>query len=280
LETNRGVNDVLLNQKEQAKVDEVQGLLDWLTTLDFDKERNDFFLRRQGDTGTWFVESLEFQTWLQTPSQTLFCPGFPGVGKTILAAIALETISNIGDTTTDSGKNSGNFGLGYVFGNFRRADELTCLNVLASLTRQLAERGNLPVDVAKLLRQHKGRRSRPQEDELQSALMSVASRYEKVFLVVDALDEFDASERVKLVSRLFEIQQSGKIDLRVLATSRTIPDIMSQFEDAQRLEVQASEEDIRRYLKGKIFEFPPFVRTNEKLLEDIIAKVSEAVKGV
>jgi DNA polymerase III delta prime subunit len=291
LETNRGMNDLLSMKKERVKVDETQEILDWLTRLDFDKERHDLLLRQKANTGKWFIESPEFRAWVETKKQTLLCHGFPGVGKTMLAAIAIDEIFKTTkakddgngyqflNNTNTGGYEDDNVGIGYVFGNFRRADELTCVAILASLTRQLAEKKDLPSDVLKMFKKHKSERSRPRLDELVSTLISIASRHATVFVVVDALDELHPDERASLTSALFSIQR-GKADFRILATSRIIPEIVSEFKDAQHLEIRASEEDISTYLDGKMPGLPLFVRRNPELQEEIKSKINMAVDGV
>src|ERR1700733_3943383 len=56
-------------------------------------QQNDFIARRQEGTGQWLLDSGEYQTWLQSAKKTLFCPGIPGAGKTILAAIAIDNLT-------------------------------------------------------------------------------------------------------------------------------------------------------------------------------------------
>jgi hypothetical protein len=43
-----------------------------------------------GDKKEWLLDSDEFQTCLDTDKQTLFCPGIPGAGKTILSSIVVD----------------------------------------------------------------------------------------------------------------------------------------------------------------------------------------------
>ncbi|KAF2182132.1 hypothetical protein K469DRAFT_520620, partial [Zopfia rhizophila CBS 207.26] len=43
-------------------------------------------------TGQWLLDSKEFQTWLKTSNQTLFCLGILGAGKTILTSIVVDDL--------------------------------------------------------------------------------------------------------------------------------------------------------------------------------------------
>ena len=65
-------------------------ILDWLTPVDYGPQQTDNIRRRQPGTGQWLLDSAEYQTWLKTSKQTLFCPGIPGAGKTILTSIVID----------------------------------------------------------------------------------------------------------------------------------------------------------------------------------------------
>ena len=79
----------------------------------------------------------------------------------------------------------------------------------------------------------------------------VASYYDKVFVIVDAIDEYSASAdcRTKIISGLFDLQNLGA---NVFVTSRFIPEITSKFEGGAWLEIRASDDDIRRYVDARI----------------------------
>jgi hypothetical protein len=92
---------------------ERQAILDWLTPIDYAAQQHDFISRRQAGSGQWLLESEEFQAWLNTDNQTLFCPGIPGAGKIILISIVVEEL-----TTRFS--NDPTIGIAYIYCNFRR----------------------------------------------------------------------------------------------------------------------------------------------------------------
>jgi hypothetical protein len=73
---------------------EHRAILDWLTPVDYAHEQNDFISRRHEGTGQWLLDSVEYQAWLKTKKQTLFCPGIPGTGKTILTSIVVYDLCN------------------------------------------------------------------------------------------------------------------------------------------------------------------------------------------
>jgi hypothetical protein len=70
-----------------------KAIFDWLTPIDYSPQQNDFINRRQAGTGQWLLDSAEFLGWTETSKQTLFCPGLPGAGKTILTSIVIEELT-------------------------------------------------------------------------------------------------------------------------------------------------------------------------------------------
>ena len=72
---------------------ENDSILNWLTRMDYTAQQNDFVRRCQEGTGQWLLNSAQFKSWLNHTRQTLFCPGIPGAGKTILTSIAVEELS-------------------------------------------------------------------------------------------------------------------------------------------------------------------------------------------
>ena len=209
--------------------EERRAILDWLSNVDYASQQSDNIRRRQLGTGQWLLDSPEFQAWLQTNKQTLFCPGIPGAGKTILSAIIVDYLS-------DSFYTNLNIGFAYVYCNFRRRDEQTLDNLLASLLRQLSERQpSLPKTVKELYEQHNAKRTRPSANDISKSLQSVSSLYSSIFIVIDALDECQESDgcRSRFLSAIFEFQD--RCGANLFTTSRFIPEVEQQFEGSARL---------------------------------------------
>ena len=62
--------------------------LDWLSPLQPRTRQNDVRGGMQDGLGEWFLQSDEFLRWRdkggESRKTTLFCSGYPGVGKTFL----------------------------------------------------------------------------------------------------------------------------------------------------------------------------------------------------
>ncbi|OJJ80314.1 5'-methylthioadenosine/S-adenosylhomocysteine nucleosidase family protein [Aspergillus glaucus CBS 516.65] len=179
-----------LDRKEDLEI------LNWVTSIDYGPQQSDFLKRQQPGTGQWFLNSNKYKSWLSLSKQTLFCPGIPGAGKTIMAA----------------------------------TDEQKIEDLLLSLLKQLSQDWpSLPDAVSNLY--HKHQRTRPSYDDISKALLSVVALYSRVFIIVDALDECQASNgcRSRFLSEIFYLQAETGVNL--FATSRPDAHIMKQFKD-------------------------------------------------
>ncbi|KAH6668301.1 hypothetical protein B0J14DRAFT_158963 [Halenospora varia] len=165
--TKGGVDQLHERQDIQERREECQAILDWLTSIDYTAQQSDFISRRQEGTGQWLLESAEFRAWVETKKQTLFCPGIPGAGKTILTSIMVNEL-------TIRFSNDPTIGLAFIYFNFRRQDEQKIDDLLASLLKKLAEsQPYLPVTVKELYDRHKTKRTRPSLDETFRSLQAV-----------------------------------------------------------------------------------------------------------
>jgi Cdc6-like AAA superfamily ATPase len=235
------------HQEDQGR----QAILDWLAPAEHASQQSDVFGRRQAGTGQWLLNSPEFKTWSSSSGQTLFCPGIPGAGKTVLTSIIIEELNMRAQSDTS-------IGIAYFYFDFRRRDEQRPEKVLASILRQILQRrASLPDNVKTLYDNHNHDQMSLPIDILSKALHSVIGLYSRVFIVVDALDECQSGNRVKFLNAIFELR--AKTSFNLFTTSRFTPDITRSFEKDLSVEIRASKDDVRRYLKGHMARLPTFV---------------------
>jgi Cdc6-like AAA superfamily ATPase len=195
----RGIAELLrVNHDQQQKA-----ILKWLTLVEYSPQQNVNIARRQPGTGQWFLASTEYQTWADTRGRTLFCPGIPGAGKTVLTSIIVEDLGKRYNNNTETG-------IAYIYCNFRRQPEQKAEDLLSNLLKQLSQGQVLPPSVKELYSQHQGRNTRPSVDEISRTLQSVATLYARVFIIVDALDECEAECRSRLLAEIFSLQAKTK----------------------------------------------------------------------
>lgn len=208
-------------------------------------------------------------------NETLFCPGIPGAGKTILSSIVVNDVETRFEEDIT-------VGIAYIYCNFRRKDEQKIEDLLSSLLKQLVRRQpSLTQSLRDLYNRHKEKRTRPLLDDICRSLHSVATLYSKIFIIIDALDECQTSEncRVKFLSQVIELQKRHR-GLNLLATSRFIPDVTGIFKGDTTLEIRADEEDVHKFLQCRIEQLPPFLSHDLELQNTILDVISEAVDGM
>ncbi|KAG4439905.1 hypothetical protein IFR05_004629 [Cadophora sp. M221] len=269
-----GVDESNKRQENQEQQHERQAVLDWLTPIDYTAQQCDLIGRRQEGTGEWLLDSAQFQAWSEADTQTLFCPGIPGAGKTILTSVVVDKL-------TSMVSNDSTIGIAYIYCNFRRQNEQNIDGLLRSLLKQLVEgQPSLPGSVRDLYDLHQKKRTQPSLDEISRSLRAVVGLYSRAFIIIDALDECQTADgcRENLLSRLFDLQ--GKCKMNLFATSRPISSIEKAFEGKPVLEIRASENDVRRYLHGHMFRLPSFVKRNLGLQEEIETEMIKVVDGM
>jgi len=131
-----------------------------------------------------------------------------------------------------------------------------------------------------LYNHYKQKQSRLSLEEVSRTLYSVVAMYSRVFIIVDALDECQVSDgcRTRFLSEISSLQ--AKCAVNHFATSRPIPEIKEGFKESILLEIRASEDDVRRYLNGHIFQLPGFVRRSLELQEEIKSEIIRSVDGM
>jgi hypothetical protein len=268
--TNQEVQRVRREHEDRQR----QIILDWITPIDYTPQHHDFIARRQEGTGQWLLDSAKFKAWVETDKKTLFCPGIPGAGKTILTSIIIDKL-------TTQFSNDPNIGIAYIYFNFRRQDEQKIDNLLTSLLKQLAEnQPSLPATIQELYNQHQKKRTRPSFNEISRSLQGIIALYSRVFIIIDALDECQSSNgcRERFLSEIFNLQT--KFGANIFATSRFIPEITTKFQANILLEIRASKEDIGRYLQAHIRHLSPFDDWNRQLRDEIKVAIADAVDGM
>ncbi|KIN08970.1 hypothetical protein OIDMADRAFT_110360, partial [Oidiodendron maius Zn] len=237
-------------------------IMAWLSPLDFWKKQNDVFVKRQEGTGEWILDSKEFNDWLFGSGTTLWFPGIPGAGKTVLASIVVNHLR-------EQLKNDASIGIVCIYCNYKEEHIQSPVNLIASLWAQLVQNsGSLSGEVKDLYRTHIRQHSSPTLSDMSKILQSEIGRYSKIFVVVDALDECPESNRSAMLKELRALQPT----INLLVTSRFLDSIANDFEGATRLEISASAKDVQTYAIGRI--------SREQRLSRLIGKDAALGKAI
>jgi len=147
-------------------------------------------------------------------------------------------------------KHETDVGKACIYCNYREKDVQIPVNLIASLWSQLVQQDSLSSNVRDLYKDHNRRGTRPALSEVSKILRSETSRYSKIFVIVDALDECPEAGRSRaiLLTELRALQPT----VNLMATSRFLDSIAREFEGVIQLEISASIKDLQEYVRGRI----------------------------
>jgi DNA polymerase elongation subunit (family B) len=114
---------------------------------------------------------------------------------------------------------------------------------------------------------------------MHTVLQPTVVEYSKVYIIIDALDEYPELWRHTLLKYLAGFRP--KINL--LLTSRPHIEPEAFFPSAPSLEIRATEEDIRQYVEGQIqasLRLAKHVQSHPELRQEIETKIISNVDGM
>ncbi|XHG04001.1 hypothetical protein AWENTII_007284 [Aspergillus wentii] len=228
-------------------------VMDWICPMDYSSQQSDFFAQHEEGTGNWLLTSESFQKWLHGSNQILLGEVIPGTGKTILTSIVINYLQTYFDQNND-------VGIAYIFCNFRQQHEQTLNGLLAA-----SERAYFTYTGGDF-----------------KYVSAVVMSYQKVLIVVDAVDEIRTSDGTcrDFLSTIFYLQQSTEVS--VFATSRSNTGVSTIFKNnhSSFLEIRALNDDLRSYIGGQVVKMQPFISDDAILKTQIMNAIVEAVDGM
>ncbi|KAN0068732.1 hypothetical protein V8E54_012901 [Elaphomyces granulatus] len=241
--------------------------------VDYAGLQSDTLRKRQAGTGEWFLKSTPFIEWLEGKKKTLFCPGIPGTGKTMIASIVVDHLKTYfpEDET----------GHAFLYCIYKRQENQEVDNLLASLLGQLAlwKKPIIPEAIREWYNGHlRGGNPGLSRNEIRGALCSIIRTYSRTFIIIDALDECKTDQiRNELLSEIYKLQEGS--DVRLMVTFR--PSIKPESPSSMaKLEIRAYEGDIEQYLSSRISGLRTVVKRNNELQRKIRDRISALVDGI
>ena len=120
--------------------------------------------------------------------------------------------------------------------------------MLASLLKQLAlAKSRLPVPVLDLHQRMTRQQRQPKQEDLEEALLLTCSEFDRVFVVIDALDECNKSQRNAVLRALSNMSQCSSVSIFVTSRPHT-KGISKAFKKSHKIMIEAKPSDIREYV--------------------------------
>lgn len=154
--------------------------------------------------------------------------------------------------------------------------------LLEALLRQLALRRLTSNSIELLQKKHKEMGCRPSLDTLTTVLKTEIETYSRIFIVIDALDECYPEEvQMDLLGKLQYV--TGKPSAKLMVTSRLIPSIERAMRADIKLEIIATDGDIRSHVEARIIKNDMLKRLVTKapsIEEKVVSVVTEKAGGM
>jgi hypothetical protein len=184
-----------------------------------------------------------------------------------------------------TGSENKNVGVACLYLNHKEADTQTPERLLSSLWRQLVLGRDVGPLATQLYQQHREKGTTPSLDDICDILNSSLIHYPKVYIIVDAIDEYPELQRLILLRRL--VTRGLRANLMITSRPNITPEAFlpnietpeAFLPDLETLEIRASAEDLQKYVNARIDSSPRLwkhVQSQTGLREDIHAKISNS----
>ena len=196
-------------------VKELAKLLKEFIKTDPSPNHNGACTLHEDHTGKWLLRSPEYTDWLSGQTKFLWVHGIPGAGKTVQASFIFQQVHHFCQESSPSA-----FGNAYYYCYFgRNQDETSPFLrwIISQLCRQLKD---IPSPLISLLR----RGTEPGYEDILGLLATVLESFQRVYVIIDALDE--SQNRENMIDLLRRFTMDPPFDkMRIFTTSRLERDI-------------------------------------------------------
>jgi ankyrin repeat domain-containing protein 50 len=172
----------------------------------------------------------------------------------------------------------------YFYFSFSDEEKQTFGNMLRSIIAQLLDAipgTALPQEVLELYMRYGKRERTPDIDTLKTTVEHMMRRFERVFIVIDALDESDKDTRSDLLIWITQVQGNGR---SILATSRDEHDIRRILtpNNVHRIPIQSSEvdSDVSLYVQNYLQREPALKRLPVEVRGEIEDRLVSGSRGM
>ncbi|KAF7344146.1 Ankyrin [Mycena venus] len=235
----KNTRDLVRSQEQDRDAEMRDKIIRWYSPLNFFLRQGQIYSTRQPGTGQWLLDDTKFRAWESGTGNILWCHGMPGAGKTVLVSTVVDYLQAGQDC---------DIGVAVVYLNHQETDDQSPSMLLAGLWRQLVLGKPISSNLRDLYTKHREKGTRPSLDDDHAVLRSAISGYSKVFLLVDALDEYPQKDRSTLLLRLSALGPT----VNLMLTSRPHIQVDDIIPNIETLEICAKEDDIRRYIRAQI----------------------------
>lgn len=173
------------------------------------------------------------------------------------------------------------YGVAYIYFNYNEQLQQTPTSVLGSLIKQLAYQiPLLPQEIEDLYDRSQKNGTSVTLKELHTALLKTFKSFNRVFLIFDALDEYNQEQRKELLPLLHTMGENGA---NLFLTSRDHPeDIQHSFHGVPKVKISANTGGIKHYIRKRIRKSPRanYLIQQGNCEDQIISKLTDCAQGM
>ncbi|KAJ7830091.1 hypothetical protein B0H14DRAFT_2366107, partial [Mycena olivaceomarginata] len=222
--------------------------------------------------GEWLLRKEQFKGWESSVGGVMWCRGIPGVGKTVLASIVVNYL-------TTKYKPTSSIGVACIYLNHKETEVQTPRNLLSGLWSQLVHEKPLGSLVYNTHAEHTKKGTRPSMAEVRALLHNAIAQWSKVYIIVDALDEYPEDKRHILLK---DVGSLGAI-VNLIVTSRPNITVTGRFSNLEVVDIKADPNDIHQYIEAHIQNsewLSKQVQTFPELQDEFHSKITDAGDGM
>lgn len=249
----------------------------WLKAPDSSTNANQARELRHEGTGAWLLENPVFQSWHSGSHQNIWLHGPAGCGKTVLSVNVLDHLTNRNDALILS-----------FFFDFSDTTKQTVDGMLRSLACQLYQGGiSSAVHLDSLFQAHQNGINQCTTKELEDTVSKMLAVQNKVFIILDALDE--STTRNKVLQWIEDIVSKPElVHVQLIFTGRPefefqqhIPTLIGK-QNCLPFDKQTVNSDIRSWVTAQLAQRRDFTEKSlsHDLLEGIRSKVGGGADGM
>ncbi|KAF5025652.1 hypothetical protein F66182_2258 [Fusarium sp. NRRL 66182] len=264
-QTNDGVKGLREQLSRQRAREQKKQLLDALSTHDYVSPHRQNCKKRHSDTVHWFFQTQEFERWMSGDSQTLWCSGKIGSGKTVLTS---GVVDHIFTERYDPRKP-----VTFFYPRFNEQDSLRSETILRSIARQAIESASIVDDTLPLLALLS--RNNLATNALMELITKAVEAVDRLYIIIDGIDECEPAERRDLLKSLASLVAQNQGVRLFLATRETVSsEIRRAFDSYEQVSMGCSSGqcDISTYVTSTInalVDSEDLVVTDPSLVDDI-----------
>ncbi|KAL5086890.1 hypothetical protein Trisim1_008639 [Trichoderma cf. simile WF8] len=254
------INDKMGDLLEEAEEHELLNALESFSRIDFGDQHRIRAESRTPGTGEWLLQHRKFQEWEQVPASTiLWLQGTVGMGKSFLASKVIDRF-RLKAGVNYHHESQDDQGLAFFYCSRGQADLQDPLSTLQSFVRQLSTSPRyskmMKKSLIKLYRENRKNGLKLGFDACKEQLLESVNLYPQTIVILDGLDECDATSRGKLITILANLVNDAQHPVKIFISSRREQDIVKLLPAGSIIEIDVNDNrnDIEKFIEEKMEE--------------------------